>query len=172
MVDAMFSGMLVDMGVVCGLLKCKASQPQNEGPLRKKVVNRHDKAKGKYVVTKVSVLDWSLEDIPKHLPAGTFAVDLAPCEHHKLDSHSLLQSFDHSGLFERMTSYKILTELWRSRVHVWLLVILLCLLILLGQSYSGWCMGLLLWWTSLLFSNSTSYIVAYCLLTLSLFLLA
>lgn len=88
MVDVSFLRILVDMGVICGLLKRKAGQLQDDGAPRKTEMDSRDRAKGKDMVIEIPIPDRSLEDLPEHLPAGRFAADLAPHEHHRPENRS------------------------------------------------------------------------------------
>lgn len=84
----MFLGTSIDMGAVPGLLNGKARQLQDDGALRKKGLDHHNKAKGKDMVTKIFVLYRSLKDLFKHLPTGRCIVDLGPYKRYRLDSRS------------------------------------------------------------------------------------
>lgn len=68
MVHVIFLGMLVDIGVVRGLLKHKVGQLQDKGALKKKGLEFHDKLKGKNMVIEAFAFDQSMKDLPKHLP--------------------------------------------------------------------------------------------------------
>lgn len=67
--------MSIDIGIVYGILNRKSRQPQDERAPRMKGLDYQNRVNGKDVLTKVPVLDQSLEDLLEHHLTASLAVE-------------------------------------------------------------------------------------------------